>query len=58
MLQKISFCAKGGHKLHLFQQHDFPFNVHKNVTNTYLKEPGLLMDEHRGNPVSNTLLIL
>ena len=27
LLQKISWCVKGGHKVHLFQQHDFPFNV-------------------------------
>ena len=33
-LQKISWCAKGGHKQHLFQQHDFPFNVYKCVANS------------------------
>ena len=26
LLQTISWCAKGGHKLHLFQQHDLPLN--------------------------------
>ena len=47
LLQKSSCCAKGGHKLRLLQQHDFPFNVYKSKANTYLKEPGLLMDQDR-----------
>ena len=50
LLQKISWCAKGGHKLHLFQQHDFPFNVYKSVANTCSKEQGVLMDQDRGKP--------
>ena len=37
-LQKISWWAKGGHKKPLFQQYDFPFNFHKSVSNTSLKQ--------------------
>ena len=48
MLQKNSWCARGGHKLHLFQQHHFTFNVCKIVANTYSKEQGLKMDQDRG----------
>ena len=48
--QKNSLCAKSSHKQHLFQQHDFPFNVYKSVANTNLKEQGLLMDQDRGKP--------
>ena len=29
LLQKISWCAKVGHKLHLFQQHNFPLTFIK-----------------------------
>ena len=50
MLQKNSLCAKSSHKQHLFQQHDFPFNVYKSVANTNSKEQGLLMDQDRGKP--------
>ena len=50
MLQKISWCAKSSHKKHLFQQHDFLFNVYKIVANTNLKEQGLLIDQDRENP--------
>ena len=50
LLQNISWCAKGGNEQHLFQQHDFPFNVYESVGNTYSKEQGLLMDQDRGNP--------
>ena len=46
LLQKIS-CAKGGHKGHLFQQHDFPFNVYKSVANPYSKEQRLFIDQDR-----------
>ena len=49
-LQKISWCAKGGHKQYLFQQHDFPFNVYKSVANNNSKEQALLMDQNRGKP--------
>ena len=45
--QNISWCTKGGHKQNLFQQNDFPFNIYKNVANTYSKEQGLLMDQDR-----------
>ena len=48
MLQKNSWCARGGHKLHLFQQHHFTFNVCKIVANNYSKEQGLEMDQERG----------
>ena len=50
MLQKISWCVKSSHKQHLFQQHDFPFNVYRSVANTTSKEQGLLMDQDRGKP--------
>ena len=30
LLQKNSWCTKDGHKLRLFQQHDFLFHVYKN----------------------------
>ena len=33
LLQNISWCTKDGQKQHLFQQHDFPFNVNKSVAN-------------------------
>ena len=49
-LQKISWCAKGGHQQHLFQQYDFPFNVHKSVANNNLKGQALLTDQNRGKP--------
>ena len=50
LLQKISWYAKGAHKQHLFQQHDFPFNVDKSVANSNSKEQALLMDQDRGKP--------
>ena len=50
LFQKFFWCAKGGNKQHIFQQHDFPFNVCKSVANTYLKEQWLLMDQDTGNP--------
>ena len=50
MLQKISWCVKGGHKQHLFQQYDFLFNVYKSVANTNSKEHALAMDHDRGKP--------
>ena len=46
-LKKIYWCAKGGHKQHLFQQHDFPFNVYKSVANNYSKEQVVLRDQNR-----------
>ena len=46
--QKVLGGLKGGQKLHLFQQHDFPFNVFKIKANTYSKEPRLLMNHDRG----------
>ena len=51
LLQKSSWCAKGGHKLHLFQQYDFPFNVYKGKANTYSKAAGLLMYQDRGKHI-------
>ena len=48
LLQKISWCAKGGYKQHLFQQYDLPFNVYKTVANTNSKEHPLSMDQDRG----------
>ena len=51
LLQKSSWYDKGGHKLHLFQQHDFPFNVYKSKANSYSKEPGLLMDQDSGKHI-------
>ena len=50
MLQKITWCANGGHKQHLFQQHDFPFSVYKSVAKTNVKEQALLLDQDRGKP--------
>ena len=47
LLQKISGCAKGGHKVHLLQQHDFSFNVYKRLANNYSKEQILLIDQDR-----------
>ena len=44
LLQKISWFPKGSHKQHLSQQHDFPFNVYKSVTNNNLIEQALLID--------------
>ena len=41
LLQGVSWCTKGGHKVHLFQQQDFPFNIYKSVANTYSKEQRL-----------------
>ena len=49
-LQKISWCTKGGHKQHLFQQHGFPFNVYKSLANNNSKEQALLTDQNRGKP--------
>ena len=48
LLQKISCCANGGNKQHLFQQYDFPFNVYKSVAITNSKEQVLLMDQDKG----------
>ena len=48
LLQKISWCANGGNKQHLFQQFDFHFSVYKSVTKTNPKEQALLMDQDRG----------
>ena len=47
----FSFCYKTflGYWQHLFQQHDFPFNVYKSVANNS-KEQALLMDQDRGKP--------
>ena len=50
MLQKNSLSAISSHKQHLFQQHDFSFNVYKSVANTNLKKQGPLMDQDRGKP--------
>ena len=47
MLQKITWCTYGGHKQHLFQQHDFPFSVYKSVAKTNAKEQALLLDQDR-----------
>ena len=47
LLRKIYWCAKGGHSVHLFQQHDFPFNVYKSMANTYSKKQRLLIDQDR-----------
>ena len=55
--KKISWCAKGGHKLRLFQQNDFPFNVYRSVANTYSKEQGLLMYQDRGKHILRILKI-
>ena len=57
MLQKGFWCANGGHKLYLFQQHDFPFNVHKSKANTYSKEPGLLVNHDRAKHIFKILKI-
>ena len=48
LLQKCFWCAKGGCKQHLFQQHDFSFNVYKSVASNNSKEQALLMDQDRG----------
>ena len=48
LLLKVSWCANGGNKQHLFQQYDFPFNVYKNVAKTNSKEQALLMDQDIG----------
>ena len=45
LLQKISWCAKGCHKQHLFQQYDFTFNVCKSVDNSNSKEHALSIDQ-------------
>ena len=50
LLQKISWCPWGGHKQHLYQQHDFPFNVYKSVEKTNANKQGLLLDQDRGKP--------
>ena len=50
LLQKNSLFAKSIHKQHLFQEHDFSFNVYTSVANTNLKEQGPLMDQDRGKP--------
>ena len=34
LLQKSSWCDKGSLVQHLFQQHDFPYNFYKSVTDT------------------------
>ena len=47
LLQENSWCPKGGQEKHLFQQHDFPFNVYESMANTYSKEQALLMDTKR-----------
>ena len=47
MLQKITWCTYGGHKQHLFQQHDFSFSVYKSVAKTNAKEQALLLDQDR-----------
>ena len=48
--KKNSLRAKSSHKEHLFQQHDFPFNVYTSVANTNSKEQELLMDQDIINP--------
>ena len=48
LLQKISWCANGGNKQHLFLQYGFPFNVYKSVAKTSSKEQIVLMDQDRG----------
>ena len=48
MLQTNSWCALGGHKQHLFQQHDFDFNVYECVAKANAKEQALLFDQVRG----------
>ena len=50
LLQKISCCAKGGHKQYLFQQYNFLFNFYKCVANTNSKEHALSIDQERGKP--------
>ena len=47
LLQKVSWCTKCGHKVHLFQQHDFLCIIFKSVANTYSKEQRLLIDQDR-----------
>ena len=56
MLQKLSRCAKGGHKQNLYQQYDFPFD--KSVANTNLKEHALSMDQDRDALNTNFFIIL
>ena len=46
---KHFWLAKGDYWQHLFQQHDFPFNIYKSVANNS-KEQALLMDQDRGKP--------
>ena len=48
LLQKISWCAKGGHKQRVFQRCDFTFHVYKSVANTNSEEHTLPMDQDRG----------
>ena len=47
LLQKISSCAKGGHKQLLFEQHDFSFNIYKRVADNNSKEQALLMNQDK-----------
>ena len=43
--------------LHLFQQHDFPFNVYKGLVQTSAKKQALLLDQdRRGKPWINFFL--
>ena len=50
LLKKNSWCVIGGHKQHLFQQYNFPFNVCKSMANTNSNEKALLMNQDRGKP--------
>ena len=49
-LQKISCCANGDHKQHLFLEHSFSFDVCKSVSDINSKEQPLLVDQDRGMP--------
>ena len=42
----LDLLQKGSHKQHLFQQHDFPFDVYESVANNNSKEQALLMDQY------------
>ena len=48
MWQKNSYCTNGGHRQHLFLQHDFPFDTYRSVANSNSKEQALLIDQDSG----------
>ena len=53
LLQKISSCSKGSHKQHLFQQHDFSFNVCKRVADNNSKEQALSMNQDKVDKIED-----